>query len=782
VPTFNIDVVASVDEGSIFTATIRTTKLSNGTVLAYRFVGDIDAADIVGSLTGSVTVSNNVATVTRTIARDARTEGPKVLTFEVLANNSIAVLARLHTVINDTSLDPTYSITPNITSVSEGESVTFTLNTTDVFDGSTLHWTTLSDSLTVDDFADARLSGSLTITGNRGTIVRPIAYDNATDDAEFRIEIRTGSIGGPVVLTSEPVAVNDYNMSIGQAAYTEPGTYEFVVPTGVPYLSAVVIGGGASAGGSGGVRPGTGGGAGALRFRNKIPVISGETLTVEVGAGGEPIVGEVDGKPGLRSAIRRASTDLVYANGGSPGSRGLASTQTTVRAYNSWTSTNTNHGSSSSGGYSLTMRKDEQLRIACGVSSESGFDFMTVTVNSNQVYRQSGSNSQVVTWTATNDGQVYISWTYSKDGSISRGSDRGWISYIDHLKYVSSTNGGIGGSGSSLGGDVGGYNGGKGGDSNDTTPGAGGGTGGYTDVGAPGQGNNNTNVSSVTGGDGGTIVDGNGMGGGGADLFGIQAERSPRSTSSDTVDGKDFGAGGGARKSAESSLPSGKGGKGAVRIIWGFNRIFPSAGMEDQDPITYTPPIPSDDSNPWLLAGDDQLGWYGEVSAADFITGDALASLVNLTAGSSINSAHGWLKFAYKGKTLLTSKRPLRSTISWNDLNARALITGNTVVSINGLQYKVRLFFGNTGLEWDDLMYRVWENDPTGTFWERYTSVDLVATNPGSDPGRDNWCQESAGTGTYRTRGNGGMQGYYDGSAASADSGRGWRPVLELVQ
>lgn len=66
----------------------------------------------------------------------------------------------------------------------------------------------------------------------------------------------------------------------GQQAYTTPGTYSFIVPTGVTTICAVLVGAGATGSSN------FGGAGGSLRYINNLPVTPGETLTVFVGAGG----------------------------------------------------------------------------------------------------------------------------------------------------------------------------------------------------------------------------------------------------------------------------------------------------------------------------------------------------------------------------------------------------------------------------------------------------------------------------------------------------------------
>lgn len=128
--------------------------------------------------------------------------------------------------------------------------------------------------------------------------------------------------------------------SAGEASYLTPGTYTFVVPTGITEICCVAV-----AGGSGVASRGAGvnqlsafGGGGALSFSNAIPTTPGESLTVFVGAGGQgpsSIPVTVNAGPGQDSYLARGSTRLVSASTAAtrqgnaqtgPGVGGLAST------------------------------------------------------------------------------------------------------------------------------------------------------------------------------------------------------------------------------------------------------------------------------------------------------------------------------------------------------------------------------------------------------------------------------------------------------------------------
>ena len=99
-PTYAIGrSLSAVNEGSSVTFTLSTTNVANGTVLPYTISG-ISSNDVTtGSLTGSFTVSNNLATATITMSADQLTEGAETAT---LTLNSVA--ASNFVVVNDTSI------------------------------------------------------------------------------------------------------------------------------------------------------------------------------------------------------------------------------------------------------------------------------------------------------------------------------------------------------------------------------------------------------------------------------------------------------------------------------------------------------------------------------------------------------------------------------------------------------------------------------------------------------------------------------------------------------
>lgn len=114
----------------------------------------------------------------------------------------------------------------------------------------------------------------------------------------------TNAIGtGPASAASNSVTA----AVVGQQAYTTPGSYSWVVPTGVTKVSVVAIGAGAPKGSNG--YAGAGGG---LAYGNNISVTPGETITVVVASG--TYSGSYT--RAVNSTFNRGGTALVYGESG----------------------------------------------------------------------------------------------------------------------------------------------------------------------------------------------------------------------------------------------------------------------------------------------------------------------------------------------------------------------------------------------------------------------------------------------------------------------------------
>lgn len=146
---------------------------------------------------------------------------------------------------------PTYSITESSTSVNEGSSVSFTVNTTDVGAGTTLYFNATGGQVDAADFSDGSLSGNFQIIGTGtttgvATFVRSIATDFNTENETFSMQIRTDSVAGPVVATSNVITIGDVvaTFSVAESSTTvnEGGSVLFTlfgnnIPAGTYYYT-----------------------------------------------------------------------------------------------------------------------------------------------------------------------------------------------------------------------------------------------------------------------------------------------------------------------------------------------------------------------------------------------------------------------------------------------------------------------------------------------------------------------------------------------------------------
>lgn len=209
-PTYNLSrSVASVNEGGSFTITLSTTNVPNGTAVGYNVTG-IQQADLSSGLTsGNFTVNNNTATLSFTLANDNLTEGPETFRLEV----TTGTFPYIDVTINDTSLSPAaYSISPQTGSVNEGSSITFTVTTTNIVNGTVLYWRYRGGS--ADASADfIAYNGSFTVTNNIGTFSVTPSADASTEGSEtFGIAIATTPTGLEVAYTGT-ITINDTSLT-----------------------------------------------------------------------------------------------------------------------------------------------------------------------------------------------------------------------------------------------------------------------------------------------------------------------------------------------------------------------------------------------------------------------------------------------------------------------------------------------------------------------------------------------------------------------------------------
>lgn len=92
-----------------------------------------------------------------------------------------------------------------------------------------------------------------------------------------------------------------------------------------------------------------------------------------------------------------------------------------------------------------------------------------------------------------------------------------------------------------------------------------------------------------------------------------------------------------------------------------------------QVPADYT-----DAPGPKFLAGGDRdAGWFGFVRPEEFISGDALATELGITAGTSQNSDTPWIKYIIDGKICFKTLKTVRYSIPWDAIYNAGAVYGD---------------------------------------------------------------------------------------------------------
>lgn len=175
---------------------------------------------------------------------------------------------------------------------------------------------------------------------------------------------------------------------------------------------------------------------------------------------------------------------------------------------------------------------------------------------------------------------------------------------------------------------------------------------------------------------------------------------------------------------------------------------LPLATIEDSGPGAKT-----------LKGGTKQLGYFGTVANTLMFPQQSLPARFPLVEGTEINAAPEWLKFINGTQVLFIAKTPIRRDISWQSLYQAGLVYGAAdnglsplpagtpvnqlhIVKSGGFKYRIRLMrgadtnpsngaynnsdpVGFKNSEWSRLLLRCSNADPTATFWERFTDVEL---------------------------------------------------------
>lgn len=79
--------------------------------------------------------------------------------------------------------------------------------------------------------------------------------------------------------------------------------------------------------------------------------------------------------------------------------------------------------------------------------------------------------------------------------------------------------------------------------------------------------------------------------------------------------------------------------------------------------------------NKYLMAGDENIGYFGEVSSSALITHAALKTHLGLSTGT-VGPDVGWFKFFHKGLVKFVAKKACFSNLTWDALYAAGGVYG----------------------------------------------------------------------------------------------------------
>ena len=214
-PTANISSATTINEGAALSFTVTTTGIADLTSLYWGVIPGTASLTDFTEVTGSFQIVGGVGSFSVTPTSELAASGSTTFAVAVKLNNPIygETIGLSNSVIKNDTNAIVFSSIPS--SINEGSSGTFNVATTGVANGTTLYWKIPNTT----DFATT--TGSFIISANVGSFAVTPSADLTTEGPEtFTVEIRTGTVTGPVVATSSSVTIND--TSIGAVS-----TYAF---------------------------------------------------------------------------------------------------------------------------------------------------------------------------------------------------------------------------------------------------------------------------------------------------------------------------------------------------------------------------------------------------------------------------------------------------------------------------------------------------------------------------------------------------------------------------
>ena len=205
--------LSRVMEGETFRVTLYTENVAPGTVVPYvvetvsenATLADLGLSNAQGQF---VIGDDGSASITMNIVDELDAEGVETFRLRLAVNHTdVRVLFEV------TDPPPVWDLVASATEVEEGGSVTFTINTINVLDGTVIPWELYGDGITDTDVDPALLTGEATIQDDMATVTISFPIDADSGDYEtvtFRLDTPAPNLAVSVdILDRTPVYLLD---------------------------------------------------------------------------------------------------------------------------------------------------------------------------------------------------------------------------------------------------------------------------------------------------------------------------------------------------------------------------------------------------------------------------------------------------------------------------------------------------------------------------------------------------------------------------------------------
>ena len=247
-PTYSVTTnAATYEEGSTISGTVTTTNVADGTTVYLTIAHVSTSAGDFASSSTSVNISGNKGYFTLSPVADSVVEAGETFTIKARTGGTSGAVVAESAVITVTDkatpAPATYAISTDATSYTEGSTISGTVTTTNVADGTVVYLSINHGSTTNDDFNT--VAGSTTVNGNKGYFTLSVVNDTSVESTEtFTISARTNSSTGTVVATTGTLSIVNTTLppatysitsdstninGVGTAFYNEGETATFVV-------------------------------------------------------------------------------------------------------------------------------------------------------------------------------------------------------------------------------------------------------------------------------------------------------------------------------------------------------------------------------------------------------------------------------------------------------------------------------------------------------------------------------------------------------------------------